>query len=59
MTQYNQLDRKVSIVWFAENTQRRHSTSPYTVYDGFIHHELGKWLAGLLQPVFSGFRHIA
>ena len=27
---------KTSNAWFAENTQRRHSTSPYTVYDRFV-----------------------
>ena len=28
--------QRLSNVWFAENTQRRHSTSLYTVYDRFV-----------------------
>ena len=32
---------------------------PLLSMTGSSHDELGKWLAGLLQPVWSGFRHIA
>ena len=41
--------------WFAENTKRRHSASPTLSVTGSSHHELGKWLAGLIQPVMERF----
>ena len=36
MTQHDHWIAKASNVWFAENTQRKHYTSPYTVYDRFV-----------------------
>ena len=45
---------KTSNVWFVENTQST-PLCPILSMTGSSQHELGKWLAGLLQPVLERF----
>ena len=55
MTQYDQLDRKDLECMVCRKHTEGTPLCPILSMTGLSHHELGKWLASLLQPVLERF----
>ena len=56
MTQYDQLDRKnLECMVCRKHTKKGTSLRPILSTTGLSHHELGKWLAGLLESMLERF----
>ena len=55
MTQYDQLDRRPRMYGLPKTHKEGTPLRPILSTTGLSHHELGKWLASLLQPVLERF----